>query len=223
MALVAAIVLYGMVLPNCRSAIVGTALGVVVASILLSFRRALVLAGLFTLGLLVLPDEIKVRLQTIPDTTSTPNAYRIRTAELSLAIVRDYPVFGIGRRNFPSVAQLYEGSAEDPRPNAHNNYLNVLVEMGPLGLIALLWFHGGLILGGWRRYACCVPGSLQAATQAACLGAFMAFIVAGFTIFNWGYLMPVSLMWLLVGLAHSAGASPPHTERFAPQPLPLCP
>jgi O-antigen ligase len=75
----------------------------------------------------------------------------------SLLMAEDYPVFGVGRGNWSLVYPMYamltgdrvmdtheikvNGIASKAFVNqAHNDYLQILAEIGPIGLTALLWF-----------------------------------------------------------------------------------
>ncbi|MGO8673268.1 MAG: O-antigen ligase family protein [Capsulimonadaceae bacterium] len=46
-----------------------------------------------------------------------------------------HPLLGVGGGAFPTAAFAYSGEYEEPKLVAHNTYLSVLVELGPIGVI----------------------------------------------------------------------------------------
>ena len=87
----------------------------------------------------------------------------------SLMMADSYPVFGVGRGNWNMIYPMYAMAAGDKTMDkleinlspgrgdflsktfinaAHNDYLQMLAEVGPLGLAALLWFMWQLIPRG---------------------------------------------------------------------------
>jgi len=57
----------------------------------------------------------------------------------SIAIIRDHPLLGVGTGGFPYAYQKQTaGTALMPTRNPHNEYLHILVQLGVVGLIALL-------------------------------------------------------------------------------------
>jgi putative inorganic carbon (hco3(-)) transporter len=78
---------------------------------------------------------------------------------VALAISGDHPVVGIGAGNFPLVEPRYALSNQNiTRPDlivgtprvVHNTYLNVLVELGAIGLAMFSVFFVGALVAGWR-------------------------------------------------------------------------
>ncbi len=58
----------------------------------------------------------------------------------SLLIVRDHPVIGVGTGGFArAYADQVAGTTLEPTVNPHNEYLNVAVQLGVIGLSALLY------------------------------------------------------------------------------------
>ena len=80
--------------------------------------------------------------------------WRVELGRAALRMFRSSPVFGIG------VGRFWEQSGEFidepfrrfvPRENAHNNYLQILAELGAAGLIAFLWLLATVARGAWAR------------------------------------------------------------------------
>ena len=64
----------------------------------------------------------------------------------SLKIIKDFPVFGVGFGNFENIFPLYQHSyLYEFWHNVHNDYLQSVIEMGPLSGFPVLIFFGFLI------------------------------------------------------------------------------
>jgi O-antigen ligase len=118
-------------------------LGVLVAALVILLRtrrRALSLALAVLAALAALHPGVRGRFATAFSAAS--NADRLFIWSRALEIIRDHPVYGIGFANYPRVCGDYYDRV-DPRffmrTWAHNLELSTLAEMGPLGLLALLW------------------------------------------------------------------------------------
>jgi O-antigen ligase len=92
----------------------------------------------FTRGRVMVVSSVKVRLQM---------------AASALNIFKDYPIFGVGPGNYSDLMQdYYPDQAKGARKHlhAHNTYLEVLAEMGVLGLLSLFWILALFFRQGYR-------------------------------------------------------------------------
>jgi O-antigen ligase len=73
-------------------------------------------------------------------------------ARLSLDMIRDHPLLGVGLNNYAVYIGDYAGPAftRDFIYTVHNKYLLVLAEGGPAALAAFLWFIGSALANGLR-------------------------------------------------------------------------
>ena len=104
---------------------------------------------------------------------------RMELARVSFRLLGEAPVFGIGIGRFysrsgseirdPAVMAIY------PRENAHNNFLQILAELGIVGLLSFAVVLGGVALAAVRALA---PSS-PAAGAAIGLAAFLITCLAG--------------------------------------------
>ncbi len=106
-------------------------------------------AGVFTL-LVLLPGPFQGRVARVQDEiaqwqpgvreeTSSVGT-RIEFYRMSLAIARDHPFIGSGTGSFArAYAEKARGQAVLPSRNPHNEYLHILVQLGLVGLAALLY------------------------------------------------------------------------------------
>ena len=129
-------------------------------------RRALAAA----LGALVLAAALQpaIRARFTSGFSSSANSDRVFIWSRALEIIRDHPLHGVGFANYPEICGRYYDRV-DPgffmRTWAHNLELSSLAEMGPLGLAALAWLLGAVLLAlvrGVRRAEPFALGGLAA-------------------------------------------------------------
>lgn len=152
----------GIVLSFSRSALLAGAAGLVVVIVLRSRRGAV----LFALGaslapivavlgsLRLLPDFITQRLGVALTYVGVVDLSTVPVTEENFAVIErlahwlagyrmfaDHPFLGVGAGNYPVA---YAGYAlpgwDDPLGHAHNVYLNVMAEVGLVGLVSFLVF-----------------------------------------------------------------------------------
>lgn len=79
--------------------------------------------------------------------THTSTGERLEFYRNSVAIVRDHPLIGVGTGGFAKAyADRLAGSEVPPTANPHSEYLNIAVQLGGVGLLALLY----LFFCEWR-------------------------------------------------------------------------
>lgn len=118
------------------------------------------------------------------------NGFRKLMAALSLEMIVDRPITGIGADNFGFQVHRYRESfaatnpdnvlltyAENEIPErAHNEYLQIVAELGFIGGAIFLWFLAGIGLIGWR--AVTTLGRRPLIAPAAAIG-LVGFLAAG--------------------------------------------
>lgn len=119
----------------------------------------------------------------------------------SLRLVKLSPIFGIGPDNFKTVfAEHFFDEAKEQFPSsngnvdkAHNEFLDVLVDNGILGLLAYLAFFGSLLWTALRR----------ADNKAKVLAPVFVIAVIGYMAHAFfGYQLPIQspCMWVMTGM-----------------------
>jgi len=106
---------------------------------------AVLLIGSFAFTFL--PDRIIERVGTISTASETDQSARMRfdSWQVSLRIINDHPIFGIGPRNMTEVFDLYLNTGAVRV--AHNSFLQMAVDAG---LPALALFLGVMLLSWFR-------------------------------------------------------------------------
>ena len=109
-----------------------------------------------------------------------------------------HPVFGVGVGRFFSTSAEYLSPAFRsvvPSENAHNNFLQVLAELGIVGFVPFVWLIGAVVVVVWRRRRS-GPLPRSAAAGAAGLSAFVLTWFGGHPLLVAEAAYP---FWLLLG------------------------
>ncbi len=151
--------LLGMVVSSVGILVFGTRAGLPTRHLL----GPLYLTAALGTAAVLAPDAIVVLQHRLPDLLnvdrgSAVNLERIRLWEAALEIASDHPFLGIGLGNFPLVYPRYaEVDVMVRAAIAHNSFLELLAETGPLTLLMGLIFFGQVLRRGY--YACVSRGS----------------------------------------------------------------
>ena len=197
-----------------RASLVAALAGIAVVGAAVQPRRLLwVIVGLAILYP-VMPASLTIRHENFFGSGNYSNWFRLRMVEVSLQIAREHMPFGIGRHNFLKVHERMKRPEEEASPHAHNNFLQVLVDMGIPGIIWFTWFQLGVLVYLFRRTRSPAYEEPERMLLGGVLMAYLTFTVNGLFHFNLGDALPASLMFVLVGLGYGVG------ERLAIKPVP---
>ena len=105
---------------------------------------------------------------------------RVEMAKVSLRMTADHPWFGVGVGRFYDASAGYMPATRlaeiYPQENAHNNYLQVLAELGILGALPVLWL--GITSGRYALRGALGNGPARPALLGG-IGAFAATMLLG--------------------------------------------
>lgn len=195
-------------LTQSRSAYLGLFVGLVAFGTLRSrwFLVALLVltVGSVAIGLhLGLEDSVEALVQT---QSARLGVGRFEIWQRAVSLIEDFPYTGIGLNTFPYVSEaLYPYVTRSPAgmvPHAHNNLLQVGVDLGVPGLVAYVGVLTSFALCAWRvnrRSAGLAPRLLSAGLFAGVL----AHQVYGLTDAITLGAKPGFLLWMLLGLMAS--------------------
>jgi len=192
----------GLVLTSSRGAWVSTAVGIAVLGVLRPRRRSIFRRGrVFALGAIVF---VVVGLWVaasapLPAMGDRPSFWRVALEDAGM-----HPLLGSGAGSFDDVWIAHRPIAANVR-DAHSLYLEVLAELGPVGLALLLAMLAAPLVGAARA-----RGTPVVAAAAAGYSAYL--VHAGL---DWDWEYPVVT---LAGLACGAGlliAARPRTEPWS--------
>ncbi len=178
------LIFVALVLTLTRSSWVGTFFGVV---LLLYWKRKwlpLLLIPLVAVFLYVSPDRVRERAFSIFSLTNVTNVERLHMWRIGAKMFKDYPILGCGQNMvsvlYPSYNKEHLSPAEVP--HLHNNFFQIGVERGILGLIFFLGFLTMAFIGlfGIKEGGILSPEAMGA------VAVLLGFIIAGFFEYNFG-------------------------------------
>jgi O-antigen ligase len=219
------IMLAGLAVSLVRSAWVGLAASVFVIAVVADRRLLWAFPAVIVLAVLIAPRPIIKRAESILNVASEPAAgeaegppeYREHIWRTTLRIAQDYPLTGIGVHNTRYLYDSYkdETSVESQVPHAHNNYIQLVVERGVVGLAAFAFFVFALLrlfIRGYRR----ARSPTVRVLGLAGIGATVGFLVEGFFEYTFGDYEIMAILYALAGAlvaASRAEEGPPKAAR----------
>jgi O-antigen ligase len=192
-----------------RGAWVGVACGVAVLFLSKDFRLLALIPIVIVGGLLLAPPALIERAQSIFNRKDVTTVDRIAMLEAGVAIVKDYPLTGVGPDQIERVYPRYRvpDAVKPTNPHLHNVPMQIAAERGLLALGAWIWFVVIAVRGLLKLLKTARNKSLAAAA----LGAMVAMLAAGVTEYNFGdseFLMLLLVMITLPFAANRDGGLP---------------
>lgn len=192
-----------------RGAWVGVAVGVAVLFLLKDFRLLAVIPIVVVGGVLLAPQALTDRVYSIFDRNDLTSRDRIAMLQAGVAIVKDYPLMGVGPDQIERVYPRYRvpDAVKPTNPHLHNVPMQIAAERGLPALAAWIWFVVAAFLGLFRL----VRTARNKSLAAAALGAMAAMLAAGLTEYNFGdseFLMLLLVMITLPFAANRDGGLP---------------
>lgn len=143
------------------------------------------LAGLLVLGAVFLPpNRLIERFAEIASTEDVKAHVRLRVWKATLHLIADYPVFGCGMGGYESAFAKYNVSVPLFRVDyAHNDYLQLLAELGVVGFCIAMTLGFGIL----AKTVCAIPhrsGPRHRNLALACAGALAAILIHSLVDFN---------------------------------------
>lgn len=224
----AAAIAAGLVLSQSRGALIGAAAALVVLLALPSFRRAVSVGLAVVVGLVVATSlgwggglaatpslqAVETRFTQIDQSGAADQRTDIWAGSLDLAL--DHPVVGVGLANFPAYAPSYgilEDGTREPFLHAHNLPLNIVAELGALGLVAFVWMTVNLLAMLGRT---ALGGTDQRSLYAVgLLGSFAAVSLHGIADYLFSLNVLAAILFVVLGCAVAVGAAQHEPEEHA--------
>lgn len=133
------IMILAMLMTLSRGSWVGFAFSALVFILLIEKRLLLSIIPISLGAVYFLPQTIMNRILSIGNFADSSIAYRFTMWEITLDIIRDYPIAGVGFGHLP-FKQVFETYIRTmPIYHSHNTYLQTAAEMGIPGLLVLLF------------------------------------------------------------------------------------
>lgn len=134
------ILILALVLTLSRGGWVGFAFSALIFMILVEKRLLLSIIPIGVGGIYFLPQTILNRIMSIFNLADSSNAYRLTMWSISMDIIKDNPIAGVGFGHLPFKQTFETYIRTMPTYHAHNTYLETAAEIGIPGLIAFLFF-----------------------------------------------------------------------------------
>ena len=208
-----AVMLAGLAASLVRSAWVGLAASVFVIAVVAERRLLWAFPVVVALAVLIAPRPIIKRAESIINAATEraageaegPPEFRVDIWRTTLRIARDYPITGIGVHNTLYLYDEYKDgtSVESQVPHAHNNYIQLVVERGIVGLAAFAYFVYALLkffVRGYRR----ARSPTARVLGLAGIGATVGFLVEGFFEYTFGDYEIMAIIYALAGALAAA-------------------
>lgn len=191
-----------LILTGTRSAWVGATAGVGVLFLLRDFRL-IALIPIVTAGIIaVAPTQVADRIYSMFDLNDPTSRDRVAMLEAGVAIVRDYPLTGVGPEMVGRVYPDYRvaSAVQENNMHLHNVPMQIAAERGLPTLAMWLWFVASAISG----LKALVDRSRHRVLVAAAMAAMAAMLTAGLFEYNFGDSEFLMLFLILITLPFAA-------------------
>lgn len=166
-------------------------------------RRAMlaVVVGVAVCALLFVSAGQGVRERGLSIFDFEANIGRSQIWLANVDMIKERPLTGWGFGNYKQFRQAFyqRYPRADTDAHAHNNFLQMWVDAGLLGLAAFLFLVGSIIMTGWRAYTRQRTEPLKSLILGCWLG-LVGFLIGGLTQYNWGDAEVALVWWATVGL-----------------------
>jgi O-antigen ligase len=185
-----------------RGAWVGAAVGVGVLFLSKDFRLLALIPLAIVGAVLLAPHTMTERFFSIFNRNDLTSRDRIAMLEAGVAIVRDYPLSGVGPDQVERVYPRYRvpDAVKPTNPHLHNVPMQIAAERGLPALAAWAWFVTSAILS----LIVMVRRARSKSLAAAALGAMTAMLAAGLTEYNFGDSEFLMLLLVMITLPYAA-------------------
>lgn len=146
----AALAVTAVVFSHSRGGFIGLCVGMVIWALRENRRlKSLLFAGAFAIGLLIFaPSSFWERNETVTTFDQDLSALgRVHAWEVAAGISRDHPVVGVGAGGFRYAWPLYAPPEATTAFVAHNIFLDVVAEVGWVGMLLFMIFMASAVGG----------------------------------------------------------------------------
>jgi O-antigen ligase len=134
--------------------------------------------------------------ESITSTTLQSNTERVLMWQSAYEMFKDHPVLGVGLGQYaPKYLNEYKSPQAKERQNhSHNNFLQMLAENGIVGFLGFVLLFGYLLLSSFRNSV-----RKLSPYHVLIFGCTLAFILQGFTEYNFGNSAVIKYYWGTLG------------------------
>jgi O-antigen ligase len=194
-----------LVFSYARSAWLGAVMGILAFGLLKGGKFALLMMlGICVLALLIYVIEPTSwdRVREINLSKDKPESTRIRLWQTSVAMIKKSPIWGVGLGGWGVLFDQYKVEGVYAATcHPHNDYLNVAVNTGLLGLLAYLSIWAAFLYSTVRSLREGTGSRLSRSVQMGAVAAIVAFLFAGLLQCYYTDAEVNMLMMFILGLA----------------------
>ncbi|MGI5858146.1 MAG: O-antigen ligase family protein [Tepidanaerobacteraceae bacterium] len=187
-----------LILTFSRGAWVGLAVSVFAFALLKEPRLLVLIVVLAILAPMFLPSVVTNRIASIGSLEDSSNAYRVTIWIAALRMTKDYWLNGVGL-GLVAFSRVYRDYmiAGASAVHAHNLYLQVGLEMGIIGLFALLW----MVFRGFSESLNCIENNHRLSfISAGIVAALAGHLFHGIFDYVWYSPRIVMAFWMYFGM-----------------------
>ncbi|MCP4423363.1 MAG: O-antigen ligase family protein [Chloroflexi bacterium] len=141
-------------------------------------RLALPMFAVGALGLLTYFDELYSSFILVGDNEYS-TLTRLEAWRIVGEIVKVNPILGLGPANYRFYTPLFPILGWHVQFNSHNNYVDIIAQVGLLGLACLFWFYWAIGKLGWQLQSRTPKDGFERAYVYGCIGGLVGTVVAG--------------------------------------------
>lgn len=185
-----------------RGAWVGVAVGVALLFLSKDFRLLALIPIVVVGSVLLAPQALTDRMYSIFDRNDLTSRDRVAMLQAGVAIVKDYPLMGVGPDQIERVYPRYRvpDAVKATNPHLHNVPMQIAAERGLPALGAWTWFVISAFVGLFQL----VRKARNKSLAAAAIGGMAAMLAAGLTEYNFGDSEFLMLLLVLITLPFAA-------------------
>ncbi len=187
-----------------RSGYVAFAISTVVFILIYDWRLIIPLIPIGLLCIPFIPETVVNRIFTIGSLEDTSNAYRIYLWDGTGKMIKDYFIsgIGIGTEAFAKVYPPYASALAAKAPHSHMLYMELLIELGFLGVSSFLIYMFAIIRRGFSVVK--QTNKTLSCTISAAISAFCGISFTAGVEYIWFYPRVMFVFFIVAGLLLSA-------------------
>jgi putative inorganic carbon (HCO3(-)) transporter len=198
-AVAAAVTFAALLVSFTRSAWIGTFVSVVIILACLRPKLLVPFAAAIVVLLLFLPPVYRERVRTMWNPTFGTNVQRLEMYEASWRMFKDHPILGVGTMDLGNLYRQYKPpTAVFVHGHMHNNFIQIAVQMGIVGLAAFVFLLVAFYRLLVRNLRLGLPPPERAFVVGS-IGAVTGFLVDGLFDWNFGDAEAVTMLFIVVG------------------------
>ncbi|MCK4350066.1 MAG: O-antigen ligase family protein, partial [Candidatus Krumholzibacteria bacterium] len=182
-----------------RSSWLGMLLSVLIVLVIQRRRLLPIFIVAIAITVLILPARYRDRFTSIMDLDYRTNVHRLQMLEGGWRIFKEHPIIGVGPIDLSELYQEHKPpEAEYVFGHLHNNFLNIAVTLGLLGLAAFVYLFVSIFRLLARNLRLGLPPP-ERAWVVGSISAVAGFLVNGLFEWNFADAEVVTLLYIIIG------------------------